>query len=344
MIENKKEKIALITGSAGFIGFHVSLKLLKEGWRVIGVDCMSDYYDVSLKNRRESILLQYPSYSSIHKKIETPEMLMCVFQENRPDIVVHLAAQAGVRYSIENPRSYLESNLAGTFELLEAARNFPPQHLLLASTSSAYGDNKSLPYREIDKADHQMSFYAATKKATENIAHSYSHLFEIPITIFRFFTVYGPWGRPDMALFKFTKAMLEGNEIDVYNFGKMKRDFTYIDDLVNGIHGLIPCVPSMPSATHDSIEPFDSLSKIAPHRVVNIGNSESVELLHFIEEIEDYLGIVAQKNFMPMQSGDIPETLADTTLLTSLTGYRPHTPVKTGVRAFVDWYREYYNV
>lgn len=344
MKENKKEKVALITGSAGFIGFHVSLKLLKEGWRVIGVDCMSDYYDVSLKNRRESILLQYPSYSSIHKKIETSEMLMSVFQENRPDIVVHLAAQAGVRYSIENPRSYLESNIAGTFELLEAARNFPPQHLLLASTSSAYGDNKSMPYREIDKADHQMSFYAATKKATENIAHSYSHLFEIPITIFRFFTVYGPWGRPDMALFKFTKALLEGNEIDVYNFGKMKRDFTYIDDLVNGIHGLIPCVPGMPSATHDLIEPFDSLSKIAPHRIVNIGNSESVELLHFIEEIEDYLGIVARKNFMPMQSGDIPETLADTTLLTSLTGHRPHTPVKTGVRAFIDWYREYYNV
>lgn len=344
MIENKQEKIALITGSAGFIGFHVSMKLLNEGWRVIGVDCMSDYYDVSLKNRRESILLQYPNYSSIHKKIETPEMLMCVFEENRPDIVVHLAAQAGVRYSIENPRSYLDSNLAGTFELLEAARNFPPQHLLLASTSSAYGDNKSMPYREIDKADHQMSFYAATKKATENIAHSYSHLFEIPITIFRFFTVYGPWGRPDMALFKFTKAMLEGNEIDVYNFGKMKRDFTYIDDLVNGIYGLIPCVPSMPSDTDDLINPFDSLSKIAPHRVVNIGNSESVELLHFIEEIEDYLGIVAQKNFMPMQSGDIPETLADTTLLTSLTGYRPHTPVKTGVRAFIDWYREYYNV
>ena len=236
-MEDKHKKTVLVTGSAGFIGFHISKKLLDEGFKVIGVDCISDYYDVSLKHDRESMLLQYPDYFSVHKKVEEPGILVELFSKEGPDIVIHLAAQAGVRYSIDNPRAYLESNLIGTFELLEAARLHPPQHMLLASTSSAYGANESMPYKEIDKADHQMSFYAATKKSTENMAHSYSHLFNIPVTMFRFFTVYGPWGRPDMAHFKFTKAIFNSEAIDVYNQGEMSRDFTYIDDLITGM----PC-------------------------------------------------------------------------------------------------------
>lgn len=243
-MENSKQKTALVTGSAGFIGYHISKQLLDEGWRVIGVDCMSEYYDVLLKEQRENLLLQNPLYRSVHEKIEAPNCLMRLFEEEQPDFVVHLAAQAGVRHSIDNPRVYLESNINGTFELLEASRKYPPEHVLLASTSSAYGANEDMPYQENMKADHQISFYAATKKATENIAHSYSHLFHIPITMFRFFTVYGPWGRPDMALFKFTEAILEGLPIDVYNNGLMKRDFTFIDDLTQSIFLLMNKIPS----------------------------------------------------------------------------------------------------
>ena len=343
-MNNTKQKTALVTGSAGFIGYHISKKLLDEGWRVIGLDCMSDYYDVSLKERRESMLLQNASYRSVHEKVETPNFLMNLFEAERPNVVIHLAAQAGVRYSIENPRSYLESNIVGTFELLEAARAFPPKHMLLASTSSVYGSNEKMPYKETVRADEQMSFYAATKKSTENMAHSYAHLFELPITMFRFFTVYGPWGRPDMALFKFTKAILNGEPIDVYNQGDMSRDFTYIDDLINGMCLLIDSIPGKTDLSEKKDCKLDSKSHVAPFRVVNIGNSQPHQLLDFISAIEDTVGIQAVKNFMPMQAGDVPATWADITLLNELTGYKQSMDLPTGVRNFVSWYREYYKV
>ncbi|NRB16437.1 MAG: GDP-mannose 4,6-dehydratase [Rhodobacteraceae bacterium] len=331
---------ALVTGAAGFIGSFVCAKLLEEGWRVIGLDCMSDYYDVTLKQRREASLKAYESYRSVHDKVETPGLLMRLFEEEKPDVVIHLAAQAGVRYSIENPRSYLESNIIGTFELLEAARAHPPKHMLMASTSSAYGANEQMPYCETDKADHQMSFYAATKKSTESMAHSYAHLFDLPITMFRFFTVYGPWGRPDMALFKFTKAILEGDPIDVYNHGNMSRDFTYVEDLVQAIRLLVDAVPVRPQ--QGQVNDGDSLSPVAPFRVVNIGNSDAVQLTDFIAAIEAAIGQKAERNLMPMQPGDVPATWADARLLETLTGYKPQTSVTEGVANFVRWYRQYY--
>ncbi|ALI54317.1 NAD-dependent epimerase/dehydratase family protein [Celeribacter marinus] len=333
---------ALVTGAAGFIGSFVCRKLLDEGWRVIGVDCMSDYYDVTLKERREAMLMQSENYRSVHDMVETPGLLMSLFDAEKPDVVIHLAAQAGVRYSIENPRAYLESNIVGTFELLEAARAHPPKHMLLASTSSAYGANEDMPYCETDKADHQMSFYAATKKSTENMAHSYAHLFGLPVTMFRFFTVYGPWGRPDMALFKFTKAILEDTPIDVYNHGDMKRDFTYVEDLVHAIRLLIDAAPVRPEG--GDVPVGDSLSPVAPFRVVNIGNSNAVQLTDFIAAIETATGKTAMRNLMPMQAGDVPATWADASLLNTLTGYAPQTDVKDGVASFVDWYRDYYQI
>jgi len=336
-------KTVLVTGSAGFIGYYLCTRLLKDGFRVIGLDAMTDYYDVKLKQRRQQMLLQHEHFQAINDRVETPDLLMSLFRKETPDFVIHLAAQAGVRYSIEAPRSYLESNIVGTFELLEAARAFPPGHMLLASTSSAYGANTKMPYTETDKADHQMSFYAATKKATENMAHSYAHLYGLPVTMFRFFTVYGPWGRPDMALFKFTKAILEGRPIDVYNYGDMKRDFTYVEDLVEGIRLLMDAVPVRP-AEGEEVPEGDSLSPVAPWRVVNIGNSSSVQLTDFIEAIEAATGRKAERNLMPMQPGDVPATWASADLLQSLTGYRPKTAVREGVARFVDWYREYYEV
>ena len=341
MVINTK-KTALVTGSAGFIGFHISKKLLDEGWRVVGLDCMSDYYDVSLKQRRESMLLQSASYRSVHEKVETPNVLIELFKKERPDVVIHLAAQAGVRYSIENPRAYLESNINGTFELLEASREYPPKHMLLASTSSAYGANEDMPYREAMPAPHQMSFYAATKKSTENMAHSYAHLFDLPITMFRFFTVYGPWGRPDMALFKFTKAILNGDAIDVFNHGNMSRDFTYIDDLVNSMRCLIDVIPEASDVSEEGFYGQDSKSPVAPFRVVNIGNSKPTNLIDFIVAIEEAIGIKAVKNLMPMQAGDVPATWADTDLLKRLTGYSARTDTRTGIRRFVEWYRKHY--
>jgi UDP-glucuronate 4-epimerase len=330
----------LVTGSAGFIGFHLCRRLLDEGFRVIGLDAMTDYYDVALKEARLAQLPQSNAFTQVTGRVEEEGLLMRLFEEHRPDIVVHLAAQAGVRHSIDNPRSYLASNICGSFEILEAARAHPPKHMLLASTSSAYGANTEMPYRETDRADHQMSFYAATKKATESMAHSYAHLFGLPVTMFRFFTVYGPWGRPDMALFKFTRAILNGTPIDVYNHGDMKRDFTYIDDLVQGIRLLMDTIPQRPE---DGVVPEgDSLSPVAPFRVVNIGNSDAVQLTDFIAAIETATGLTAQRNLMPMQPGDVPATWADAKLLHRLTGYAPLTDVATGVAAFVDWYRSFY--
>ena len=336
-MKKEKQKTALVTGSAGFIGFHISKRLLDEGWRVVGLDCMSDYYDVALKTQREEMLIQYVSYRSVHQKVETKNVLMDLFAEEGFDVVVHLAAQAGVRYSIENPRTYLESNINGTFELLEAARAFPPKHMLLASTSSAYGANENMPYKETDKADHQVSFYAATKKSTENMAHSYAHLFNLPVTMFRFFTVYGPWGRPDMAPMKFAEAILENREIEIYNFGKMQRDFTYIDDIIESIWRLIKTNPCL-----DNLVPnCDSKSSVAPYRVVNIGNSKPVNLMDFIETLEQKLNKKALKSYLPMQDGDVMATWADISLLEQLTGYKPTTDLETGISRFASWYLKF---
>lgn len=330
---------ALVTGSAGFIGYFLCKRLIADGFEVIGLDAMTDYYDVRLKERRHQMLLQSPNFRALNERVETPGYLVDLLAREKPDVVVHLAAQAGVRYSIEAPRSYLDSNIAGTFELLEAARATPPQHLLIASTSSAYGANTTMPYVETAKADHQMSFYAATKKACEVMSHSYAHLYGLPTTLFRFFTVYGPWGRPDMALFKFVKAILAGEPIDVYGEGDMQRDFTYIDDLVEGIVRLIDAAPE-PGRGVVGVE--DSLSRVAPHRVVNIGGGQPVQLMAFIRTIERHLGIAAKLNLMPMQMGDVRATEAKAELIGALTGFKPSIPVEVGVKRFVDWYLSYY--
>jgi UDP-glucuronate 4-epimerase len=342
MLKENNFNTALITGSSGFIGFHVAKILLDEGWLVTGLDSMSNYYDLKLKKDRLSILLKYENYKFIKGKIEDKNLLRKTFQDQKPQIVIHLAAQAGVRYSIEQPREYLESNIIGTYELLEAAREFPPKHILIASTSSAYGANEKMPYKETDKADLQMSFYAATKKSTENMSHSYSHLFDLPITAFRFFTVYGPWGRPDMALFKFTKAIISGEKIDVYNHGDMRRDFTYIDDLIKSIRLLIDAVPESKNSNLNPKYKNDNLSPVAPFRLVNIGNSKPEKLIDFIAAIEKKLGIKADMNLMPIQAGDVPVTWADTSLLSEIADYTPGTPIEAGVSNFIDWYNSYY--
>ena len=326
-----------ITGIAGFIGSTAAPMLLDPGHQVSGIDNLNDYYDPSLKQARLDRLMARDGFSFTDAGIEERGVLMGLFEQGF-DAVIHLAAQAGVRYSIDNPRAYLEANLIGTFELLEAARGYPPKHMLLASTSSAYGANTDMPYSETQKADHQMSFYAATKKSNEAMAHSYAHLFDLPITCFRFFTVYGPWGRPDMALFKFVDAIQNGRAIDVYNHGHMKRDFTYVTDLVRALTLLI----ETPPITGNPVVEFDSLSPVAPFRVVNIGNNDPVELGDFIAVIETAMGQEAVKNYMEMQAGDVPATWADTTLLQALTQYKPTTDVKTGVAAFVAWYQDYY--
>ena len=331
----------LVTGTAGFIGFHLAKRLLEDGHDVIGIDAFTPYYDVTLKERRTSILEQRPGFRGHRAKLEDIDTLEVIWTDQPPDIVIHLAAQAGVRYSLENPRAYIEANILGTFNVMELARRFPVKHLMMASTSSAYGANTVMPFRENERTAHPLTLYAATKGATELMAHSYSHLWAMPTTMFRFFTVYGPWGRPDMALFKFTKGILEGTPIDIYNHGNMQRDFTYIDDLVEGIVRLTTCIPEKPVEGVADRDP--SLSPAAPYRIVNIGSGAPINLMAFIEEIERCLGRKAVRNYMPMQMGDVPATFAAGDVLERLTGYRPQTSVSTGVKAFVDWYRAYYN-
>ncbi len=336
-------RTVLITGSAGFIGFHLAQLLLAEGFRVVGYDGMTDYYDVRLKERRHQMLLQNANFSCTVGMLEDMDTLHSLAMAEQPDVIVHLAAQAGVRYSLENPRAYIDANLVGTFNVMECARELGVDHLLMASTSSVYGANEDMPFHEREKCDTQLTLYAATKKANEAMAHSYAHLWDLPTTMFRFFTVYGPWGRPDMALFKFTRGILEGTPIDIYNQGEMFRDFTYVTDLVRGIRLLIDAVPERPESK-DDIEEWDSLSPVAPWRVANIGNSDKVRLMDFVEAIEAECGREAVKNFMPMQKGDVPATWADATLLKELTGYAPQTDVHEGIRQFVAWYRDYYAV
>ena len=333
----------LITGSAGFIGFHLARHLLDEGFAVVGYDGMTDYYDVRLKQRRHQMLKQSEHFSAHEGMLEDFDKLHALMLAEKPDVIVHLAAQAGVRYSLENPRAYLDSNLVGTFNVMECARELGVDHLLMASTSSVYGANEEMPFSELQKTDTPLTFYAATKKATEAMGHSYAHLWNLPTTMFRFFTVYGPWGRPDMALFKFTKGILNGEPIDIYNHGKMFRDFTYVTDLVHGIRLLIDNPPVRPES-RDDIPEWDSLSPAAPYRVVNIGNNDKVRLEDFVDAIEAECGVEAKRNYMDMQTGDVPATWADATLLENLTDYRPNTDVREGIKRFIAWYREYYEV
>lgn len=330
---------AFITGTAGFIGFHLAELLLQEGWEVSGFDGITDYYDVRLKHRRLEILGQHPGFRFTHAMLEDNDSLQGAIAAAAPDVIVHLAAQAGVRYSLENPRAYIDANIVGTFNVMEAARALRVHHLLMASTSSVYGANTAMPFDESQKADTPLTIYAATKKANEAMGHSYAHIYGLPTTMFRFFTVYGPWGRPDMALFKFTKGILEGRPIDIYNNGEMWRDFTYVTDLVRGIRGLIDAVPGGPETAVKG----DSLSPAAPFRVVNIGNSTKVRLLDFVDAIEAELGQKAIRNYMPMQTGDVPATWADASMLQQLTGYRPKTDFREGVAHFIRWYRDYYS-
>jgi UDP-glucuronate 4-epimerase len=335
-------KNILITGTAGFIGFHLARLLLQDGHRVFGFDGMTDYYDLNLKKRRHQILLQSKHFSALEGSLEDGTVLVDAARDFKPDVIVHLAAQAGVRYSLENPRAYIDSNVVGTFNVMEAAREAKVDHLLMASTSSVYGANEEMPFDECEKTDAPLTIYAATKKANEAMGHSYAHLWNIPTTMFRFFTVYGPWGRPDLAYFKFTDAILNDRPIDVYNNGDMSRDFTYVEDLVRGIQLLIDVAPVRPESK-DDIEEGDSLSPVAPFRVVNIGNSDKVNLMDFIAAIEKALGKKAVRNYMPMQKGDVPATWANADLLHRLTGYKPETDINDGLAVFVEWYREYYN-
>ena len=329
----------LITGSSGFIGFHLSKLLLDKGNIVHGFDSMNNYYDVQLKKSRLKILKTYKNFSFTKGNIENKKKLDNTFKKFKPKIVIHLAAQAGVRYSIDKPRVYLDSNIMGTFNIIESSHKIKTKHLIMASSSSVYGANKTIPFKEKDKTESQLSIYAATKKSNESMAHSYSNIWKIPITMLRFFTVYGPWGRPDMALFKFTKGILKSKKIDIYNYGKMYRDFTYIDDIVNGIRLLIN---KPPKTNAKKKYKNDSLSSVAPFRILNIGNTKKIYLLNFIKQIELELGKKSIKNFMPLQRGDVKQTLSNTRLLKSITGYKPKIDYKTGIKNFIAWYKEYY--
>ena len=329
----------LITGSSGFIGFHLSKLLLEKGNNVHGIDSINNYYDVRLKKARLKILKKYKNFSFSKARLEDDKKIKIIFKKFKPKIVIHLAAQAGVRYSIDKPRVYLKSNINGTFNVIESSHIIKAKHLIMASSSSVYGANKKIPFKEIDKTDTQLSIYAATKKANESMAHSYSNIWKIPITMLRFFTVYGPWGRPDMALFKFTKGILKNKKIDIYNYGKMYRDFTYIDDIVNGIALLINKAPNI---NQKNKYKDDSLSSVAPFRILNIGNTKKIFLLDFIKQIEHELKKKAIRNYMPLQKGDVKQTLSNTSLLKKITGYNPKTNYKNGIKKFINWYKKYY--
>lgn len=337
----------LVTGNAGFIGFHVARRLIERGDSVVGFDVVNDYYDPALKEARLAELdeisrRQGADYRFVRANLADRDAVEAAFREGGFDRVIHLAAQAGVRYSLENPQSYVQSNLVGFTNILEASRHHGIGHLVYASTSSVYGANRKMPFSEHDGADHPLQLYAATKKANELMAHSYSHLFGLPTTGLRFFTVYGPWGRPDMALFKFTRAILEGRPIEVFNYGKHKRDFTYVDDIVQGVVRACDKIAA-PNPDWDSDAPDPATSK-APFRIYNIGNNKPVDLMRYIEVLEDCLGRKAEKRLLPLQPGDVPDTFADASELVSEVGYRPDTPVEEGVRRFVEWYRDYYGV
>ena len=332
----------LVTGTAGFIGHALALRLLARGDEIVGVDNLNDYYDVNLKKDRLSQLKPYPNFTDVRLDLENAESMAELFATHRPQRVVNLAAQAGVRYSLENPNAYVDSNIVGFVNILEGCRHNKVEHLVYASSSSVYGANETMPFSEQHNVDHQVSLYAASKKANELMAHTYSHLYNLPTTGLRFFTVYGPWGRPDMALFKFTKAILEGKTIQVYNYGNHRRDFTYIDDIVEGVIRSLDNV-AKPNENWDGSNPDPSTSK-APYKVYNIGAQTPVHLLKFIETLESALGIEAKKELLPMQPGDVPDTYADVSSLVEDTGYQPSTDVETGVKAFVDWYRDFYKV
>lgn len=331
----------LVTGSAGFIGHALSQRLLQRGDEVVGVDNLNDYYDVQLKKDRLANLLTQPGFTNIQCDLEDSKAITNAFRAHQPQRVVNLAAQAGVRYSLENPQAYVSSNLAGFVNILEACRYHNIEHLVYASSSSVYGANTSMPFSVHNNVDHPLSLYAASKKANELMAHTYSHLFRLPTTGLRFFTVYGPWGRPDMALFLFTRAILAGEPIDVFNHGKHRRDFTYIDDIVEGVIRVLDKVAT-PDPAWDSAAP-DPATSNAPWRLYNIGSNNPIELMHYIETLERCLGKTAKRNFLPMQPGDVPATFADVEALVRDVGYQPATPVETGIARFVEWYRGYYN-
>ena len=332
----------LVTGAAGFIGMHASQRLLARGDEVVGLDNLNDYYDPTLKDARLARLTPHPAFRFVKMDVADRAGMEGLFATEKFDRVIHLAAQAGVRYSLQNPQAYIDSNVVGFMNVLEGCRYAKVQHLVYASSSSVYGGNTRMPFSERDSVDHPVSIYAATKKANELMAHTYSHLYGLPTTGLRFFTVYGPWGRPDMALFLFTKAILEGRPIDVFNHGKMKRDFTYVDDIVEGVIRTLDRTAE-PDAAFDSDQPDPGRSN-APFRVFNIGNHDPVQLMDFVTAIESTLGMSAQKNFMPLQDGDVPATYADTEALNAWTGFAPATSVQDGVARFVAWYRDYYRV
>ncbi|WP_186389506.1 NAD-dependent epimerase/dehydratase family protein [Stappia sp. TSB10P1A] len=332
----------LVTGSAGFIGFHLASRLLADGWQVIGLDCVSPYYDPALKEARVEILRQHPQFIEARISLEDRAAVMALMAEHAPQRIIHLAAQPGVRYSLEAPQAYVDANVTGFLTVLEAARAHTVDHVVFASTSSIYGLDETMPLSPHRGGNHPISLYAATKKANEAMAHSYAHLFRIPLTGLRFFTVYGPWARPDMALYKFTRAILSGQPIDIYNNGEMLRDFTYVDDIVEGI---VRIADRPPAVNEDwDAAAADPATSSAPYRIHNIGNSEPVKLLRYVDAIEAACGVTAVRNYMPLQPGDVLATWADVEDLTQATGFRPCTSVEDGVRAFVEWYRDFYKV